>query len=540
MAGLADLVARRVLRDGGKGLEFVNELLRTAAYLGVPSPLRRALHSAIADQLMKSEDPPSGSFGLEIAWHCMRANRQAEARQYLMSGARHAIRAGAADSTERALTTALPALSGSERVDASLLLAEVLQEQGRSEEALDLLSSLRTDVSGARRERAIALEALAARYVAPVGDAMRALVPPLRDVVREAADVTTRALAARALAYLLFELRDEKMVVELLEMLDHFPREGLDMDSGDQLALARTLLLYQVGRRAAGLALASEALRESRRCGVANLATLQLQSGVGSILSSQGRYREAVAAFQDALEMAHRLGNDRHTASVSGNIALCLGRLGRYPEQLDWASKGLSHKRHITGVVVIQLAYCQAFALAMMGKVKEAIVVVGEMDARIPSLTPDWQVKAWSLWKADILLLVGKRTEALEAAHVAVADSTFGVETPAFGGPFARWMYFTRGAARNDVEARLAEMVGNLTRYDVLDQAEILCAYRLQTGRAFPGELWVQLQTILGDLPESVTVQLVSLGVLVKSEATLCHHIKGGGSTPSGLEPPQF
>jgi hypothetical protein len=176
----------------------------------------------------------------------------------------------------------------------------------------------------------------------------------------------------------------------------------------------------------------------------------------------------------------------------------------------------------------------------MMGKVKEAIVVVGEMDARIPSLTPDWQVKAWSLWKADILLLVGKRTEALEAAHVAVADSTFGVETPAFGGPFARWMYFTRGAARNDVEARLAEMVGNLTRYDVLDQAEILCAYRLQTGRAFPGELWVQLQTILGDLPESVTVQLVSLGVLVKSEATLCHHIKGGRSTPSGLEPPQF
>ena len=57
MTGMAELVSRRVLRDGGKGLEFVNELVRTAAYLGVPSPLRRALHSHIADRLIAKDGP---------------------------------------------------------------------------------------------------------------------------------------------------------------------------------------------------------------------------------------------------------------------------------------------------------------------------------------------------------------------------------------------------------------------------------------------------------------------------------------------------
>ena len=42
MAAMTDLVRHRILRDSGTGLEFVNEFVRAAAYLEVPSTVRRS------------------------------------------------------------------------------------------------------------------------------------------------------------------------------------------------------------------------------------------------------------------------------------------------------------------------------------------------------------------------------------------------------------------------------------------------------------------------------------------------------------------
>ena len=55
MASLSELSARRVLRDGNEGLEFVNELVRASAYAAIPSLLRRALHSSVVDRLLSDE-----------------------------------------------------------------------------------------------------------------------------------------------------------------------------------------------------------------------------------------------------------------------------------------------------------------------------------------------------------------------------------------------------------------------------------------------------------------------------------------------------
>jgi DNA-binding SARP family transcriptional activator len=72
MAALGELSEIRVLRDGTKGLEFANELIRAHAYAGVPSSVRKALHDSVADRLRNSGDTVSR---LEIAWHTMRAGR---------------------------------------------------------------------------------------------------------------------------------------------------------------------------------------------------------------------------------------------------------------------------------------------------------------------------------------------------------------------------------------------------------------------------------------------------------------------------------
>jgi hypothetical protein len=81
LAGMSTLASTRILRDNGHGLEFANELLRTAAYLRVPSPLRRVLHSRLADCFIDDTRRGIRSLRLEIhgtAW----AGRAPEASSY--------------------------------------------------------------------------------------------------------------------------------------------------------------------------------------------------------------------------------------------------------------------------------------------------------------------------------------------------------------------------------------------------------------------------------------------------------------------------
>ena len=131
MAGLADLVRHRVLRYAGRGIEFINEFVRAAAYVEVPSTVRRALHAGVAERLIDEDRRGVRSLGLEIAWHVTRAGRTAELPRYLLRGATEAIAQGALDTAAQALSSALPQLVPTDRAAATLLLTEVLQEQGR-------------------------------------------------------------------------------------------------------------------------------------------------------------------------------------------------------------------------------------------------------------------------------------------------------------------------------------------------------------------------------------------------------------------------
>ncbi len=86
LAGMSELAGLRVLRDGGREVEFRNELFRNYTYLNVPSPLRRALHGLIADRLLRAEANGERVPGLMLAWHCFRAGRPVEAEPYLLRG----------------------------------------------------------------------------------------------------------------------------------------------------------------------------------------------------------------------------------------------------------------------------------------------------------------------------------------------------------------------------------------------------------------------------------------------------------------------
>ena len=249
LSGLVQLASLRILRETGHGFEFANELLRAEVYASVPSPLRRTLHGSIADRLLALE-PTSDVSGLEIAWHCVRAGRREEALPHLLSGARQAMRRGAAHLAQRALETALPGIDSANTImEAKLLLAEALQEQGRWRDSLDLLRSM-SAICGEPRMyvdslEARALQSLGSHFLAE----LQGRVPQLLAIVRKATNHRARVLAAQALAYLAADVRDQELANAVLQDLESRFEKVIDEDIESQRSLARVLLLKLTGRQ---------------------------------------------------------------------------------------------------------------------------------------------------------------------------------------------------------------------------------------------------------------------------------------------------
>jgi DNA-binding SARP family transcriptional activator/tetratricopeptide (TPR) repeat protein len=520
MAGLSQLSEMRVLRDGSHGLEFVNELVRTAAYTSVPSSLRRALHSAVVDRLLNDPRHRGMATGLEIAWHCMRAGREQEAPPYLLSGAKDAIRQGAPDEAERALSSALPGLHDPEATEARFLLVEVLQEQGRWRDSLDRLAEIRETSSKEIQNEffvysAFALHNLGTARIHELSERL----PVLVELTRTCPDPALRVRAARAGALILGMKHDRSSAQELLTLVEAIPQSDLDPDSFARLILAQAMLLYQTGRTADSWALASAGIAELESRGTANLVMVQLHVGLGAIRSREGQYEAATKCYENALKMAMRLGNDTQVGLIAGNIALCAGRLGRYEEQLEYAGRiAPTEPLEFQGYTDVQKFYSIAFARAFRGQRAEALSAVADLDRRMVGQIPAWIIQAWGLWRADILLILGRRQEALSSAEEVLARYQHGLLAPAFAGPFARWICLTTKKSQESGRATeiLNGLAADVDQFDFLDQLEILCAQR-RMDQAKPQSshnLECEIQRRLALLPPAVAGQLSALEIL--------------------------
>lgn len=520
MAGMTELVTRRVLRDGGQGLEFVNELVRTSAYVGVPSPLRRLLHSYVADYLLGTVEREGASPGLEVAWHCMRAGRSAEAVPYLLQGARDAIRAGAPYGAERALTTALPILLGQERVDATLLLVEVLQEQGRWLESLDWLGGLEDDCTGERRHDMFVFSARAKRYLgtSTLKETMDQL-PEILEIIGHSSDTRTRVRAGHTAAYGLATKRDANLAHELLEVVNAIPTDALDTESAGQLALTKGLLLCRSGDIASSLSEISTGLEELRKKGAANSVMAQLHGGLGALKAQQGRYEEATPHQEQAIGLAKRLGNDGLVTSLTGNLLLYLGRLGRYEEQLARA-KDLPgwHTGGFVGFSELQITFSIAAAYALLNRKGESLDAINKQEGRLPSRVPEWVLQAWFLWKADVLAFADHWTESMNVARLALSDHSFTLQSSAFAGSFARWTAIVTDLDDDRLHGQriIQALADTSDAYDAVDALEILCA-KAHLDHVIGGISERDINkalVILKSFPPAVTTQLSRLRIL--------------------------
>jgi DNA-binding SARP family transcriptional activator/type II secretory pathway predicted ATPase ExeA/tetratricopeptide (TPR) repeat protein len=517
MTGMADLVSRRFVRDTGHGLEFVNELARTAVYLGVPSALRKVLHGHIADRFIEQEARGGKELGLEIAWHCIRAGRGEQATPYLLRGARDAIARGALHAAEYSLTTALPHLSGSARAEALLLLVEVLQEQGRWEEST---YPLHDPILSPPHDLASVFSITADHYLAkwPV-EKLIADGLTLHHIVQAAPDSATRVRAVRAAAHLYADLRDEHLCTSLLRSAESLSIDDLPPQRIDELELTKAQLLYHIRQRGDSLSRIIRLVNRLALSGTINSMVANLYCGLGAIHCVAGKYSEAYHEFLKAYDVASRLGNDTLRGALSAQLALCCGRLGDYKEQLAWSNTAFAtFGVSFAGYTEIQAAYYASFAHVMTGYPKNAVDTMSRLRARVPSSIPPWLRQASLLFEADILQLTGEVAGALVAAREGLDYQSLTLHSDSFAGLFSRWLAMTSSAPdeRRAAGICLDSIVSNLDRHDALDQVEVLCAcVHLEARSSFGGvEMRMVLREKLAELPFPITDQLTRLGFL--------------------------
>ncbi|MFL5505917.1 MAG: ATP-binding protein, partial [Gemmatimonadales bacterium] len=246
MHGLGRLTDLRILRDGGTGLEFANDLVRGQAYMSVPLSLRRLLHGRVADELIQRAERGERDNGLDIAWHCMRSGRSEEAMEYLLDGAKGAIRRGASHEAEFRLSSALDQFKGEKRTVAVLILSELIQEQGRWEDSLNLLA---IDPSA----QASSLGIMHFR-TAMVG--LNRLLPSelvetiaiMRSIIRNRPADTSAALAAVDLATLIHsQSYDDALLPDLISLIAESDGIPWPMEEVATVALAKLKLHFSAG-----------------------------------------------------------------------------------------------------------------------------------------------------------------------------------------------------------------------------------------------------------------------------------------------------
>jgi DNA-binding SARP family transcriptional activator/type II secretory pathway predicted ATPase ExeA len=517
MTGMAELVKRRVFRDGAQGLEFINELLRAAVYVSLPQTLRRVLHSEIADRFIQQHARGRTDLGLEIAWHCIRAGRVSEGTCHLLQGARNSVDKGALQSAERALSTAIPHLQGTERSAAILLLVEVLQEQGRWRDSLNILSETASEHS----REAYVTYSISARHwsIGSCPEEVYGELDRLRAVVEGNVEPRLRVKAAKIGASLISDLRDSHLAKALLESVRTIPTPS-GIDDVARLADCKAQLLYyafEPGSCLKEIVQVADQLRDER---LLNSTIASLHNGLGVLACVEGRYPQAKAEFRRSYDISICLGNDSIAGSRAAQVALSCYRLGEYEEAIRWSATASENFAYVpfAGYPECQAARHIGSCNALLGNREQAVNTITELESRMPPSSPAWMKQAWGLHKADVLLYLGSRQEACSVARQALGEPGPRLHNWGFAGAFARWLAITsKDTCFEDVgRSQIRHLADELEKFDAVDRVEILCARLLleyEPGNP-PSDLVGEIKERLSKLPHAITEQLFRLELL--------------------------
>jgi DNA-binding SARP family transcriptional activator len=382
----AELEAAHVLRDAA----FAHDLIQEAALASVPAALAHRLHGLVAKVLTQDGAPPQ-----RVAAHWIASDTPAQAVPHLLEAARRAARA----------------MRPSEATTAALQAADLLQGQGRRDEAFQALVSI------------------FALIYAPA-DAQSDMV--LQRLDQMAATPLERATVADRRADVLARSGDfegaGKVASEALAELDQYAHPAL---------AARLLTLVAAGETAR-----SEIDRAIERM---HLAT-ELASRSGDLDTEA----QVSGDFAVILDHAHRSADAYLVHRRAYELAL---RRPEYPMGVITAAANIAANRTVVGHFDVTLEMCQV-----------CYRVAGDAAIDLPSQWPSLRTH-----HAYALMNLGEYAQAIDLFEVARADIARYMPSwlPAVDNMITGlWIHLGQWArARRSVQQALAQTQGNLPRY---------------------------------------------------------------------------
>jgi DNA-binding CsgD family transcriptional regulator len=367
LTDLAPAEGKGLLRLADGRLEFRHPLVRAAAYQAVPSPMRLAVHRALADALEAESDVD------RRAWHLAAAatGPDEEAADALERTAEHARKRGGyaavAAAYERAaaltpataergrrLTAAARAAADAGLLDRAAALADDAARLLTAPEALAEVAAIQATLAGGQGDpraahRILAGAALSVTGVAPFR-ASRMLFGAV-EAAWDAADLARVAATAELATELGLENADRvRAMARVAAGLDH--RSGGDV--ADALRALRELLAVVesrttplglderatitlwwllLGEDSVAHDLASALVRDARTAGAIGMLPRALAFLARTQLVG-GQFREARTTAAEGLRIAADIGQPSGRALPSGVLAL-LAAIEDAPDRLD-------------------------------------------------------------------------------------------------------------------------------------------------------------------------------------------------------------
>ena len=399
-----------LLREIRGDLEFRNELIRAQAYYAIAAPIRQTLHARVAD-LLSQREPKGDAANLEIGWHFLRGGAPTLAAPFGISGADHAIAAGAPAEAQQILEALLSFEHEKEcRQHMQLLLAKALLDRSNASKAMPHLEDLLQSNTLTLRDKAEVTRLIsnAEFLLAKSPRNLRvAAAKAALEAARQTGDVELLLKALLEYARTCKNLGDEEGICQTR------CETARIIDAGSQLPSAYLTIaycdFYTYEMRSALLSL--ERAADLNRRDLAQLAFVH--NGIGSCQHHLCNFPEALKHLRKGLEMAERIGDDSRASRILANLSLVCTTLGHYDEAMQLGRRSVElGKRNIN----------QPELVTAYTNLSDAYLLTGDLAGASDCLE---KAKEWATthddWYMSVILLLEHASKALAAGNVALA-----------------------------------------------------------------------------------------------------------------------
>lgn len=388
---------------------------------------------------------------------------------------------GAPDEAARALSSALGHLKGRARDEAALLLAETYQEMGQWMEAQTYIDSLdlgRADVH--IRELAQVLGIESRRQLDEYHPSeLKDLVDALIGTVRHGLSSTTRARAAVVVAGVVSNLKNQTVSEGAWSAVHEMGLDTFDKLDRSKVLLARAQIAFQIRKHDSGLAEALAAATLLEESGATDTTFVSIQTGVGTIVGSQGRYEESLAPLERAYIAASRLDNLPLMCQAACNRTVSLSRIGTPEEHRRWATLArIASQRLAPGTFERASSAVQWGLASITSNSRDSVEEALEwLDQESREARYIWVQQCIEFYKADLNWLLGRKKFALSAVTRARAIAKEALAI-GFVGTCARWatIWLLKEGAPEQAWEELRVAYERFTALDAKDRADVLCS----------------------------------------------------------------